>query len=512
MLRLNTLTRSGIIRDRHVFFMKVLRYNNWLFVLMLFFGAFTPITTFTAPNSVVRSQDPSPLTAKAHELTAKALDSVALRGDYDSAIRFYEAALEEMPDDQGILIALSRTKYESEKQSGLIKPQPDSKAAILLDALQFGRGDWHESIRYLEDAMRDEQDADRLMATRDALVEIEGIWDVQKIGSLRYFDGQHANAELLNIAFQQMNDGYFDDAISSLSGALKLNPRDIRIREAIAYVSGLQYNRYENLLSWAENQKSLNGKFRVNAILREKEALHALAQSQKALKLSREYEDSEAISISKRAIDMAQQAIAMARTMLTWADARISAVKNLQSSSGGSFGAASRVKGDVRIRHNKSWTTFNTSTPILPGDHLQTGEESAAELILTDGSTVSLDANSSIEIASRHRSSSIYSRIRGTIRAQINCVRRFGIPCRRLCYRINLNLACVRGTELEITTEKGGAVKITVLNGRIEVVNEINGNTSEISLGQRITISTSGEVESVSSVDTSTIERWWEQP
>lgn len=495
--------------------MKVLPTNNWLCVLIISFGVLTPIDTTCAANPVFHPQDPRPLTEKAHQLTAKALDNV-FHGDYDSAISFYEAALEEVPGDQGIMIALSHTQYEREKRSGLIKPQPNSKAAILLDALQSGRGDWHASIRYLEDAIRDEQDEHKLMATRDALVEIEGIWDNQKIGFLEsFFDeiDEHANAKILRIAFKQLDEGYFDDAISSFEGALKLNPADRRIREMLAYISGLQYNRYENIRTWVENQKSLHGKFRADALQREKDALYALTQSQKALRLSQEYEDAEAASISKRAIDMAQQAITMARAMLSWADARIEAVKSAQSAeSKGSSGAASRVKGDVRIKRNQGWVSFDANKPLMPGDQIRTGEESSAELILVDGSTLNLGANSSIMLAPHQRKTSVYEKISGVIRAQISCVRRFGMPCRRLCYRINNNLACVRGTELEIVADKGGAATITVLNGSIEIVNELDNNPIEINPGQQVNISIIGRVESVSSVDISTMERWWERP
>lgn len=481
---------------------------------MLSFGVLTPIDVTCAPNSVFRPQDPRPLTEKAHQLTVKALDSIAFHGDYDSAIVFYEAALEEMPGDQGIMIVLARTQYEREKQSGLIKPQPNSKAAILLDALQSGRGDWHSSIRYLEEAIRDEQDEDRLMATRDALVEIEGIWDIQKIGILEsFFDeiDEHPNAKILRIAFKQLDEGYFDDAMSSFEGALRLNPGDRRIKEMMAYVSGLQYNRYENLRIWVENQKSLNGKFRADALQREKDALYALAQSQKALRLSQEYEDSEAASISQKAIDLAQQAIAMARAMLSGADARYEAAKNAQSVKGSS-GAASRVKGDVRIKRNQGWISFDANKPLMPGDQIRTGEESSAELILVDGSTINLGANSSIMVAAQHRKTSIYEKISGVIRAQIACVRQYGMPCRKLCYRVSTNVVCVRGTELEIVVDTGGAAIITVLKGSIEIVKETGEEPVEISAGQQVNISISGRVKSVSSVDISTMERWWEQP
>jgi ferric-dicitrate binding protein FerR (iron transport regulator) len=458
------------------------------------------------------------LSDKAHALTAKALDSIALRGDYDTAIRYYEAALKEMPNDRGILIALSHAEYEREKRLGLIKPASNAKAAILLDALQSGKGDWQASIRYLENAILEEQDKDRLMATRDALVEIRGIYEddlfEKNLARNLLTEGtwEEATVESLRDAFRNLEKGYFDKAMNRLEWALKINPGDARIREIIAYVSGLQYSRFESLNAWAENQRRLNGKLRGEALQRKKEAMHALAQSQKALNLSRELQDVEAESISRQAVDIAKQALSKANAMLARAEARLSAVKKAyDAAASGAAGLASRLKGDIRIRAENSWKRFDANVALRPGDELRTGKESSAELILTDGSTLNMDANSSIRLGQPQRKKSLYEKIKGQIRTEVTCIRKFGLPCRRVCYRINTQAACVRGTELEIKAPVGKAAVITVINGMVEIGDQKEGEQIKVGKGQRIVITTKGELKEHVAIEPDSINRWWEE-
>ncbi len=470
-----------------------------------------------------RSVDPTKpltnqsLTDKAHALVGKAVESVLFRGNYEAAIRYYEEALKEMPNDRGILIALSHTKYQREKQLGLIKPKPNPKAAILLDALEYGKGDWKTSIRYLEDAMFDEQDKGRLMATRDAFLEIKGIYgDVQfeqeAMEMLYGYKREDATVRLIRNAFNDLDKGYFDEAMENFKGALKLNPGDTRIREMIAYVGGLQFNRFESLNTWAENQRGINGKLRNEALQRKEEAMHALAQSQEALNLSRELDDAEATSISQQAIDIAKQALNRANAMLAGADARLAAVKKAYNSvSKGAAGVANRLKGELRIKTSQGWETFDVNEPLKPGDELRTGKESSAELLLTDGSTLNMDANTSIKLGQSHRKKSFYERIQGRIRTEIACVRKFGLPCKRVCYRINTRLACVRGTELEITTPPGGPAVITVMDGVLEIGDQKEGEQIKVGKGKLVVITTEGEVKKPAALKLDSIKRWWEE-
>jgi len=497
--------------------MKTIRF----FLLFIFLGVILlPWQAFAGESSSTlldtsTQLSSKPLTKKAAKLTSLAINDFA-SGDYDASISYFEAALNEMPNDRDILIVLNLVKYEKEKSQGLIKPSPNSKAVILLDALQAGRGDWQASIRHLENALLDEQDKDRLVATRDALVELKGIYEDEQflqdsLDLLIGYNRKDATARLLREAFNNLEKGYFNEAMEGFKGALKLDPGDANIREMIAYVGGLQFSRYEKLSTWAENQKTLNGNLKTEALQREADAIQALAQSQEALRLSIEYDDTNAVLISRQAISIAQQALTKARSMLVWAGARMKATKKTRAAATNSgTGFASRLRGNVRIKNKQGSKTFDANTALKPGDEIRTGKNGFAELVMSDGSRINLDANTSFRIGDPNRKRSLYEKIIGRIHTQFNCIQRNKRPCRQICYRIsNVNL-CIRGTGFEIKARKDGPATLTIMDGLVEIIPDKGSKTVEVFAGQQVIISKDGKVVSSSLFDMLEFQSWWE--
>lgn len=470
---------------------------------------------------VLRSVDPSkpltnkPLTDKAHGLVGKALDSIKFRGDYEAAIRYYKEALKEMPNDRGILICLSHTEYQRDKQKGLLKAEPNPKVAILLGALQHGKGNWKASIRYLEDALAVEKDKDRLMAIRDALITIKGIYDDIQSGQ-ELMDALYGWREIdtrlaLQYGFKRLNEGDYDGALKSFQAALRMNPDDQSIRDMISYAEGQRYLQYERLSSWMESQQGINEQLKAEARQRKVEALQALKQSQDALRLSRELKDTEAASISQRAIEIAGKALEKAQALMAWADARLEAVKKARSlGSKGKRGVASRVRGDVRIKTPQGWKPFDANATVNPGDELRTGPDGFAELMFTDGSTLDMDANTKIKVGKPERKKSIYENIKGRIRAEFNCAVKFRMPCRLVCYRSPTTDICIRGTELEITAPIDGPQTITVMDGFVEIIDKKSGKKIKVGKGEKVVITAEGDVKSPITIELQAIKRWWE--
>lgn len=453
------------------------------------------------------------LTDKAHNLTVKAIKS-GIRGDYEAAIRYYKAALKVRPNDRGIQISLGHVMYLRDKQKGDIKPNP--KVAILLDALQHGKGDWKTSIRYLEDALAVENNKDRLMAVRDALNTTKGIYDDiqfgQELMDSLYQDKREIGTRLaLQAGFRCLDEHDFGGAVKSFQVALQENPDDQSIRDMISYAEGQQYLQYERLKGWAENQQTINGQLKAKALQREKEAQQALKQSQKALRLSRELNDTEAASISQRAISIARQALDKAHAMLAWAEARLAAAEKARSlGSKGRRGVASRVKGDVRIKTPQGWKPFDANATVNPGDELRTGPDGFAELMFTDGSTLDMDANTTIKVGKPEREKSIYEEIKGRVRAEFNCAVKFGMPCRQVCYRSPTTDVCIRGTELEITAPIDGPTTVTVMDGVLELTDQNSGKKIKVGKGEQVVITTEGAIKGPVPIDLRSIKRWWE--
>ena len=470
----------------------------------------------------LQTADPSkpltnkPLTDKAHALVGKALESVHLRGDYEAAIRYYKEALKEMPNDRGILIALSHAEYTRDKQKGLLKAEPNPKVAILLDALQYGKGNWKTSIRYLEDTLAVEKDKDRLMAIRDALITIKGMYDdIQSEQEMmdvalgwREIDTRLA----LQDGFKRLDEGDYDGAMKSFQAALRMNPDDQSIRDMISYAEGQRYLQYERLSSWMESQQGINEQLKAEARQRKVEAQQALKQSQEALRLSRELNDTEAASISQRAIEIARKTLAKAQAMMAWADARLEAVEKARSMGlEGRSGIASSVKGDVRIKTGQGWKPFDASATVNPGDELRTGSDGFVELMFTDGSTLDMDTKTTIKVAKPERKKSIYEQIKGRIRVESHCAVKFGMPCRQVCYRMSTTVVCIRGTELEIATPTDGPQTITVMDGFVEIIDQKTGKKIKIGRGKRVKVTAQGELKGPITVKLRTVKRWWEE-
>ena len=181
------------------------------------------------------------------DLTAKGLDSFA-RGDYVDSIRYYREALKLSPNARGIQLALGHVLYLREKGQ---KGSP--KAEILLDALQFGKGDWEASIGFLKDALEKKKDKDIAQAVRDALNYTEGLYAYQQFQEARVeaqlqkeLNDIFLEDTLAPVTMQTLREGFiciesgdYLGAVYSFEGALRMNPKDRRIREMLNYAEGL---------------------------------------------------------------------------------------------------------------------------------------------------------------------------------------------------------------------------------------------------------------------------------
>ena len=317
---------------------------------------------------------------------------------------------------------------------------------------------------------------------------------------------------VLQSGIRCLDDGDYDLALKSFQAALRMNPDDQSIRDMISYTEGQQYLQYVRMKSWMESQQGINEQLKAEALQREKEALQALKQSQDALRLSRELDDAEATSISQQAIDISRQALSKARAMLAWADARLEAVKKARSlGSKAKRGVASRVRGDVRIKTPQGWKPFDANATVNPGDELRTGPDGFAELMFKDGSTLDMDANTTIKVGKPEREKSIYENIKGRIRAEFNCAVKFRMPCRLVCYRLSMTDVCIRGTELEIAAPIDGPQTITVMDGFVEIIDKKSGKKIKVGKGKQVEISADGAVKGPVPVELRSIKRWWEE-
>ncbi len=106
-----------------------------------------------------------------HRLTGDALMEMSL-GNYSAAISDLEAAVRLKPNDRELRILLGEALYQRDKRNGA---RGNPKADILLDAVEYGKGDWNSSIRYLEDAVSREKNEEKAQVLRDVRNHIEAL-------------------------------------------------------------------------------------------------------------------------------------------------------------------------------------------------------------------------------------------------------------------------------------------------------------------------------------------------
>ena len=106
-----------------------------------------------------------------HKLTGDALMEMSLC-NYSGAVSDLGAALRLKPNDRELQILLGEALYQRDKRNGK-KGSP--KADILLDAVEYGKGDWNSSIRYLEAALAREKNEEKAQVLRDVRNHIEAL-------------------------------------------------------------------------------------------------------------------------------------------------------------------------------------------------------------------------------------------------------------------------------------------------------------------------------------------------
>lgn len=458
-----------------------------------------------------------PLTDKAHALTAKALDSIHSRGDYEAAIRQYKAALKEMPNDRGILIALSHTEYIRDKQEGRLKVAPNPKTAILLDALQKGKGDWERSIDFLNEKLSVEKDKDKLNAIREALNITRGIYeDIKFEKNLKKLilpteKIDPRTRDHLRQGYKDMDKGNYENAVKHFNVAQRWSPHDLRINDLIAYAEGLKFNRYNRMKKWAQQQQSKYERAKVKAVKRMAQSQNALEKSQNALRLSEELNDKEAATISRKAIRIAKRAVAVAKSMISWANTRLDAVKKERSvKHKGQAGFTHSKKGKLYRKTPKGWQTLDETFRFAVGDELRTGDNSSADFVFSDGSTVQIGANSTLVLEKIRNKKSVYRLVKGRIHAEMSCLKIIRNFCNRRIHVSPNTVVSIRGTEFDIEKNKNGIVKVIVIDGVVGIINKKTGKEIQVRKGTGVVITKKGEVKGPVRVKLTSFKHWWE--
>lgn len=161
---------------------------------------------------------------------------MAGQGDYDKALSYLKEAEKLKPDDLGIKKAISYTMYLRDRP-------PSPKAEALLDALEYGQGDWQRSMDYLKSTYK--KDPNNL-PVRDALQFAEGMsgyWlPPEEIPLPPGYKAPLLKGEvheLTSKGMQSIGAREYEKAYDYFRKAHEQSPEDLGIRDVMNWVEGL---------------------------------------------------------------------------------------------------------------------------------------------------------------------------------------------------------------------------------------------------------------------------------
>ncbi len=283
--------------------------------------------------------------------------------------------------------------------------------------------------------------------------------------------------------------------------------------------SGFAEEAYKSRLdAWAAHEKIVFEEFSAERDKKEGEARKALTRAENILKLTREHNDQEAETVAQQAVDIAAGALGMIRNHGRRSGARMTAVGKLREwgvdagTAAVRMGVSSVVKGVLSKKTAKGWEPYDGTAPIRPGDELETGPDSHAELVFTDGATFSLDEKSGMKVALPEKTTSFFENIRGRARIIFTCAK---LPRehQKACFwgiRTPWVVAAVRGTEIEMSGLPDGSRRIAVMSGSIDLIHRKTGGKIAVGPGQSIDISPKGKFGKPVDIEPDSLNRWWE--
>jgi tetratricopeptide (TPR) repeat protein len=161
------------------------------------------------------------------------------RKDYNQAIRKFEEALKLKPEDKDIRMDLATLLHARDREQG--KGVSNPKVEAILDAFEYGRGDWGKSLSYLQGACKANPSH---LGFRDALAFVQGMSgyfrepDPTGVPSGLNPQPDPQTKDLLAKAEERANKRDYDGAIRYYRQAHEQNPSDLNLRDMLHFNEG----------------------------------------------------------------------------------------------------------------------------------------------------------------------------------------------------------------------------------------------------------------------------------
>ncbi len=229
----------------------------------------------------------------------------------------------------------------------------------------------------------------------------------------------------------------------------------------------------------------------------------ALLSAEKAIALSRQFADDQALSIAMRAKANALSAIAKLEKLKSVERARLAALDKRRSYliDHKRVDYVSRFEGSVSRTGGKK-----LDAPLEAGDTITTGHNGYFEVAFLGGSTMALGPNTTLRLLDDDEAT--YYQIRGKIYHALRC-RQNRINCRQL--QISGAVLGVRGTNFETIVTESGLSTARVYEGIVVATPDKDGaEPIAVNAGYELTVDKAGNVLGHHRFDPKVVTQWWQ--
>jgi ferric-dicitrate binding protein FerR (iron transport regulator) len=183
---------------------------------------------------------------------------------------------------------------------------------------------------------------------------------------------------------------------------------------------------------------------------------------------------------------------------------------------GGIAAAAAPIAGAL-YRETPAGSVKTDAARLGLGDTLRTGPNGKADVNLSNGHSLRLEAGTTLSLGQDESGRALYDVKGGRIRSTINCAAGGEACARQRVFRpvagsrqVPVAVASVRGTELELSAPPEGPVELVVRKGLVAFRGGA-GEAVSVGAGMRSTLDGAGKASQPEAVDAAALENWFSQ-
>jgi|GEM_PF-5014120 hypothetical protein len=143
------------------------------------------------------------------------------------------------------------------------------------------------------------------------------------------------------------------------------------------------------------------------------------------------------------------------------------------------------LEGTAQVQEDQDWRSLEEGEPLDAGDRVRTGDGSSLHLLLADGSSIVLGANSEATLDSlgdgKEGSETFIGLVNGLLNAMVEHLK----PGARFEINTDNAVAAVKGTDFEVSASADAGAAVTVNNGVVQLGDRAGMHFAPVAPGQQ---------------------------